>query len=394
MYKDIEMKLQYHKERIIKELIKKGVFPDNRLVQLRINNIELRLSIFKNPNIKEGSKFDYNGMTESIKMIYEDLHILYKLIYELTIKEYGELSRYVTSHLRELDDMANMYLKRAESESYTTAIGKSLIFKHKNFDIDRTSTNSIVNMGKLKIEDASKIACIINANNVDYQDILFNFNNKNMEEPLTVNAYNYNHDILTIPGESIIKEYAVSVPQSQKISGPLNLPLIVDNIENGSFITLAGKDMIMSKAAGDNGEVILEKPVALNSLSFKEHSYIDFYVIGGSSISFRFNKKPIAANFNINLNRIDNLNYIHHFFIEGESNFSFDFELDKGTVYAIKEKTLIERNRLLYSGQVDIKDFLIIHSLPGEEKEYDVTVELINTSISDEDIESIMIKKI
>lgn len=392
MFTDIEYKLKYHKEKIMQSFIKQGIYPDSKLIQSRLNSIELRLSIFKNPKIKEGSLFDTNEINNAIKDIYDDLAILYKLLYEITVVEYNKLSYYIDSHMRELDEISRMYLKRAELESYSTAIGKSLYFSHNNFDIDKSGDMSIINLGNIDIEDASKIACILNSNNVDYSNVVFKF--KKNDDIISCNAYNYNHDTIIFPGEKNKEEYNIKISDSQKISGRLELPILTNNTLGGSFITLAGKDKILYKKADKNKEIIEEKPVAINALSFSSHSYIDFYVIGGTSITFRFNKKPIATNFNMNSNRIENLNYIHHFFIECDEDFSFDFELEKGSVYAIKETTLVDQDKLYYSGQIDVKDFMVIHTMPGEKKTYDAVIEIHDTTITEDDIESIMIKKI
>lgn len=396
MFTDIELKLNYYKENIINSFIKRGIYPNNKLIQSQLNNIELRLAIFKSYNIKEGSTFNTEKINTAIKEIYNDLSILYQLLYEVTVKEYNKLSYYINSHLRELNDVANMYLKRAELESYSTALGQSILFKHNNFDLDKKNNGTVINLGKVAISDASKIACIANINNVDYSDIVFKFTENSTDNPRSIscNSYSYNHDFALFPGELNRNEYEITISESQKINSLLELPIATSNAESGKFITLAGKDKILYKQANENGEIIEEKPIAINALSFKNHSYIDFYVVGGSSISFRFNKKPIATNFNTSTNRIENLDYIHHFFIECDENFSFDFELDRGSVYAIKENTLINQDSFYYSGQVDVKEFLILHFTPKEAIEYDTTIELNNTTITENDIESIMIKKI
>lgn len=396
MFRDIELKLNYHKERIITSFIKRGIYPDNRLIQSQLNDIELRLSIFKNPKIKEGSQFNTNKINDSIKYIYDDLSILYKLLYEVTVSEYNSLSYYINSHLRELENTAQMYLKRANLESYSTALGKSILFKHNDFEIDKKDNNTVINLGTVSISDATKIACIGNINNADHSNIVFKFTEVESEKPnvISCNSYSYNRDFVVFPGELERNEFEINISESQKINSSLELPIVATNSDNGKFITLAGKDKILYKMANENGEIIEEKPIAINALSFKSHSYIDFYVVGGSSITFRFNKKPLATNFNTNANRIENLDYIHHFFIECDTDFSFDFELERGSVYAIKENTLINQDKFYYSGQVDVKDFMIVNFLSKEPKEYNATVEIYNTAISEDDIESIMIKKI
>lgn len=393
MYQDIELKVNYYREKIIQSFIKKGIYPDNRIIQARLNSIETRTSIFSSPNIKEGSNFDVTEMNNCIKNIYEDLKILYTLLYNITVLEYKKLSNYINSHLKELNDTATMYLKRAELESYTTAIGESVYFKEKEFDLDISETSTIINLGEIDIEEASKLACIANINNVDHSNIVFKFNNINETDVLLCNSYSYNHDTLSLPGEQKIKTYNYEIQDSQKINGLLELNISPESTD-GSFYTLAGKGKILYKQADEDGEIIEETPVAINALSFSGHSYIDFFVVGGSSISFRFNQKPISTNFNYSENTIENLDYVHHFFIECDDNFSFEFELDKGDVYAYKENMIISQNTFYYSGQIELNDFLVLQYLPGETQTYNTWIELYNTSLSEDDIDSLMIKKI
>lgn len=393
MFRDIELKINYHKEQIVQSFIKKGIFPNNKLIEAELNSIETRLAIFKHTNIKEGSAFDTKAFNEAIAYIYNDLRILYQLLYEVTVEEFNKLDYYINSHLVELEESSEMYLKRAELESYTTSIGKSILFKYKGFDIDKTSTISTIDLGEVSISDASRIVCIANIDNVDHSDIIFKFNND--KDTIYCNSYSYNHDFVIFPGTQIRKEYLINtINEEQKINGKLELPVIIDNMENSTFITLAGRDKISCKKANKNGEIIEEKPVAINALNFTEHSYIDFYVVGGNSISFRFNKQPISTNFNTSSNIIENLDYIHHFFIECDKDFSFDFEIDKGKIYALKETTIVDQNKLYYSGNIEAKDLLLIHTTDGELKKYNASVNVYNTSLTEDDIKSIMIKKI
>lgn len=395
MYKDIEYKLNYHKERIINSFIQRGIFPDSAMIQSQVNSIESRLSIFRNPKFKEGSTFNTAKMNQAIQDIYTDLEILYRLLYEITVKEFNKLNSYIDSHLSELQETADLYLKRAELESYSTALGTSLYFKHNNFSIENSDGSSFVSLGQIDIADATKLACVCNVNNVDFENIVFKFEEKeDSSHSISCNAYNYNHDTVTLPGEKETIEYTINLSEHQMVNGLLELPVVVNEINNSHFVTLAGKDKILYKSADENGEVMDEMPVDVSALSFSGHSYIDFYVVGGSSISFRFSKKPIATNFNTNTNKIENLDHVHHFFIECDEDFSFDFELDNGSVYALREKTLIDNESLYYSGKVDVKDFVLVQTLPGKKRTYDVTANIYNTNVSDDDIKSIMIKKI
>ena len=96
MYTDIELKTNYYKEKIVASFIKQGIYPDNKLIQSRLNDIETRLSIFKTPRVKEGSYFNTAEMNEAIKAIWDDLCILYQLLYELTVLKYNTLNNYTS----------------------------------------------------------------------------------------------------------------------------------------------------------------------------------------------------------------------------------------------------------------------------------------------------------
>lgn len=391
MYKDIEAKFNYHKERIIRSFIKQGIYPNNDLIQSKLNSIELRLSIFKKLIIKEGAAFNTREINEAIKLIYDDLTILYDLLYKITIIEYNNLNQYIQSHLNELQEVSDIYLKKAELETYSTALGKTILFKHNKFNIDKKENIIIIDLGEIEVNEASNIICMAKINNLNYSNIMFKLTNNTNE--ITSNAYNYNHDIILIPGESSSTSYEYNFKNEQKINGLIELPIRPETLV-GSFMTLGGKDKVLYKKANEHGEVIDENTLNINELSFNTHSYIDFYVVNGTSISFRFNKKPISTNFNVNSNKIENLNKIHHFFIECDSNFSFDFELEKGSIYAFREKTIIERKSLYYSGNIDVKDFLVIQTYEGKPTKYKVQAEIYNSNIAEEDIEGIIIKKI
>lgn len=391
MYKEIELKLNYHKEKIIESFIRSGIYPDNSLIESKLLNIELRLAIFKNYDIKEGTNVNIDYFNNNLKLIYDDIKILYELLYQVNILEYNSLKLYIDSHINELQEVADSFLKKAELESFTTSLGTSLLYKYNNFDIDMKDNITIIDLGQIEVCNADRIACITNINNIDYKDIVLKM--KSTDNIYSCNVYNYNHDTLLMPGKknTIIKEVVLN--NNQIIKESIELPIKIESKKSRCF-TLAGKDKILYKKANTNGEIVEEKPVAINSLNFDSRSFIDFYVVDGAGISFRFNKKPLATNFNINSNKIENLDYIQHFFIECDENFSFDIELDKGSLYAFKERTLIEKETVYYSGKLDLRDFIIIEEIPGNPSIYNCTLEINGSIVEEDDIKGIIIKKI
>lgn len=393
-YKDVEKKLNYYKQQVLKEFISKGIYPDNKLIDSKLKAVNTHLSLFKNYNVTTGKLFNANEYNKRLELIYTDLYILYELLYEITVLEYNKLQNFINSHLTELNSIVKTYNKRAEYENTTTSLGKTLLFKNNSFLIDNKDSITIINLDKIDINSGSLIACIANINNVNTEDIIFKFKEINSNSDwINVSPYNYNNELLKIPGERKKNIYEYNLQEGQMINAPLLIDIESNiNIKN-NYIILGGKNSIFVNYKDENGFIVEEKPLTLDSLVFNQKAYINFYVFDGNSISFSFNKKPISTNFPIDTQRIDNLNYIHHFFIECDEDFSFQFEIDKGQVFAIKEIGVIAENKIYYTGSEKVKDFKIIETDIGELKAYEAKVEVYNNN-QDIDIENIIIKQV
>ena len=133
MYKDIEKKLIYHKENIINAFIKKGIYPNDSLIKFKLESIDERISIFNSPIIKEGSYFDTSHFNKCIKLIYNDLAILYKVLYEINKIEFNQLNQYAKMHINEMQNIADLYLEKSNLEAYSTTLGKTILFLNSNF---------------------------------------------------------------------------------------------------------------------------------------------------------------------------------------------------------------------------------------------------------------------
>ena len=268
MYKDIEKKLIYHKENIINAFIKKGIYPNDSLIKFKLESIDERISIFNSPIIKEGSYFDTSHFNKCIKLIYNDLAILYKVLYEINKIEFNQLNQYAKMHINEMQNIADLYLEKSNLEAYSTTLGKTILFLNSNFDLDYKNNVQVINLGQLEIENASEILCIANINNIEYNNILFKFFDGG--NTYTVNPYNYNNSTLIMPGNITRNIYEVNLQESQVINGIIELPVNLE-ILNNKYLTLGAKDKILYKKANENGEIIEEKPIAINSLNFSGH---------------------------------------------------------------------------------------------------------------------------
>lgn len=392
-YKDVEKKLEYYKQQILQELVKKGIYPDNELIESRLNSYDTHLAIFKNYNAVTGNLFNANEYNERLKLIYTDLNFLYELLYEITVIEYNKLQNFINSHLAELNSIVKTYNKRAEYENSTTSLGKTLLFQNNSFSIESKDSVTLLRLDNLEISNAAVLACIANINNVKAEDVIFKFKQVGTEQWIHASPYNYNNEVVVMPGERKKSIYEYNLQEGQVITGPLLLDIDSEiNIKN-DYTIMGGKNKIFVNYKNDDGFIVEDKPLTVDSLVFNQKAYINFYIVDGNSISFRFNKKPLATNFPVDTQRVEDLNYIHHFFIECDEDFSFQFEIDKGQVYAIKETGVISDNKLYYTGSEKINDFKIIESSAGELNDYEVIVEAHNSNEAI-DIDSIIIKQV
>ena len=391
-YLDVIEKLNYYKSSILKDFIKKGIYPDNKLISSRLNSFDANLSLFKNYNKVSGEYFDANEYNESLKLIYQDLNILMQVLNTLSIKEYYKQQNFINSYMNELYSIVNSYTKRAEFENSTTSFGKTIMFKNNNFKIDTDNSTTIIDLDTVELEEGSTLACIANINNIDPDNLLFAF--KNNRELYEVTAYNYSNETLTLPGKKNIKSYIYNIPKDQQATGSILMDIEADiNIKN-KYTILGGKDKIFLNYKDDSNYDIQPAPTSLKSFMFQEKTYVNFYIVNGNSVAFKFNKKPISANFPIEEGRINNLKTIHHFFLECDEGFSFEIELDKGNVYAIKEEGIVNNDNLYYTGTNLINDFNIIEESSGNFKKFDAQLKIINDNNDDIDIKSIIIKQI
>lgn len=391
-YKDVTKKIDYHRQRILLEFVKKGIYPSNEAINSRLKAIDSYLAVFKNYNVKPGNLFNADEFNERSKQIYSDLTFLYELLHELTVIEFNKLQSFVNSHLSELGSIVETYNKKAEYENNSTTLGKTLLFKNNSFSVEDKDSITKVDLGTVEMHDASTIAGIANINNVKAEDIIFKFKEVNSETWLNVSAYNYNNDMLKVPGENKTKKHEYSMKDNQVFNGPLLLDIGAVDIKN-RYSILGGKNKILVNYKDDNGYTVEEKPISIDSLYIDKKAFIDFYIVDGNSITFKFNKNPIATNFSIDNNRIDNLKTVHHFFIECDKDFAFEFSIDKGEVFAVREKGVVSEDKLYYTGTNLVKDFIIIENSLGALRRYDAVIEAHNSN-EDIDIDSIIIKEL
>ena len=391
MYKDIELKIEYHKENILKEFIKKGIYPNNKSLASRISNIDTNLAIFKHYKVSEGSKFNVEEYNNALTHIMKDIEILYKTCFDLTVIEYNQQQEFINSHLDELITITDMYKKRAEFENSSTTLGKTLLFQNGEFLFEKDNSTTVINLGTVSFEEATTCALFSNIHNAKESDLLFTLTRG--DERLSVSPYNISSSTITIPGSKAIESYEFKIQPEQIVNGPLLIDIGEDININNDYTIFGSKNNIFINNIKTNIHSLEEAPSNLGSYTFTDRSYVNFYIVGGNSASFKFSKRPITTNFPLEEPKLYNLNNIHHIFMEVDKDFSFSIELDKGSIYAIKDDGVINSGSLYYTGISAVTDFHILEEMSGSKVDYEVSFNIFNDNDSNFDIESIIIKE-
>ncbi len=396
MYKDMLEKMKYYKARIIQSFIEKGIYPTDEKVSYLLETIDTGLAYLSVNEAIPGETIDVKSFNAMINSIYRDLTLLYKLFFELAVNEYELLSCFIDTHLDELERTVDFYQEKTTQELSTTSLGKTIFFQNGSYDFVIQNNVMHIDLGTIAVNQASRIASIFNATSVQGDNIIFNYSlTTNPGKIIKSSPYNHDYNTLLIPGEQNKNIYNFMIDKDQNITNMIKMDTHNEIKDENDYIILAGRNKVLVKQFGEVTKYqIKERPTKFDLLGFSERSYIDFYTIGTKSITFRFNKKPVNTNFSLDNYTVSNLNYIHHFFIECDENFSFDFDIDGGEIYAIKEQGVVIDGELFFAKAIDVREFKIIEYELGDKVQYDVSVDVINDDLEHIDIQSIVIKEL
>lgn len=359
-YIDAIEKINYYKERIMRELTRSGIYPDSIAVNERLADFDAELALFTHNYISAGESFDTAQFNEEFAMIVQDLKILYKLVYQLSVKNYQETKEYAESHVSELQNMAKRYQYKTKFEIDSTSLGTTVYFKSGGFDISLDNTTAKISLGSLEVNNGASLACIFNADDIRPENVVFSFDGKNCS------PYDLNRDFFKVDGELGCKIHSYSVSEDEVINSAhvMNIKEFVPNAQN-KYVIYAGSDQIQLQngfAAKTDGTPML----------FGTPGELNFYVLGGTFINFDFSKAPLSKNFNGT--SIENLAKHHKITMEYEAGFALDFVTD-GTIYATRKAGVVNKDRLYYPAGDSVYDFRIEEYLSTEKKKFkDVSV--------------------
>lgn len=392
MYKDMLLKMIYHKEQIIKAFIKKGYFPRNDEINAKVTAMDNRLAIFSKMVFMPGEKLDVRKLNHMLKEVYTDITFLYKVIEELSKVELIALQNYTETHLTYLEDLAKTFSDRASEEITSTTLGTTVFFQSTNFNVDTDDELTTIDLGEVELVQGKKVGCFANINNIEDANVKFHFNAEK-EYDFEALPYNYNNTFYDIPGTRGVNNYELELNKDIIVSGEVNIPLEKVDLRNDYYI-LGGRNcmMVTSKVTGER--TIYPFAYLDNAFVAGENCYITFFVCDTNEIEYSFNKKPLHTNFSLQNGIINMTKEINKVFLDVEEGFTCYFNLGEGKVYASSEVGLVNKDKIAYKGHTGLRDFMIKEFVNSNSTKYNVTVTMTTETEAEMIIDNIYLKEL
>lgn len=388
-------KYHYYKNIVIKNYIEKGIYPNNSQIEKTINRIDLALPILQDYAIHEGDTFDTEKYNDTLTQIYTDLKYLCEITNDLAVSKLNYLKAFLNSHLIDMQNKANAYNMRALIEKNSSALGETLVYKTNIYPTIVDNSCTIELEKGIELIKQSKLACILNADNISNDDIVFKFINTQTGQEYYSNAYNVANIPFTVPGNLISNKYSISFNENETISSQTKISLENSTYsKTNNYNIYSGKNKCIIKNTETGTCTITDIPIN-TACTIEEHSYIEFYVLDGNDIVFTFNKKPINTNFQIQNNRA-NVTTNKRIFIECDEGFVFNISIDSGTIYAYQNtlKT-INNDNILINNPHKLYDFLVYEYQKNTNMDlYDIQVIINNVNTQYITIKSIIVKEL
>lgn len=368
-YADQKKKIDYYRTRIIQDLTKKGIYPDDQRIAAILSNINTSLGILQYVNIGKGEEFDTKKFNEDMLRIWQDLKILYTLAYDITVKDYEELKVWSEVKLEELKNMTDNYRYKTKFELDSTYLGTTIFFQSVGYDIKNENGVVKVNLGTVSAEAQAKLFCVFDCDAVNPRNVIFSFKNS---KGLISNCspYVYNRDFFTVEGTLRKNTYNVVLNGEKVRTSFICTPAsLAGKVSHDNKYKLYGGKGFITKGylAKKYAAVTLNVPIEIGG----EGGIVTFFIVNGSYATFSFSEEPQHKNFNGT--DIKNMPYCQKIVIEHYKDISFTFKTD-GIIFATCHDGSIVNGELLYPAADPVNDIMIEEYTVGSKQSYDVTV--------------------
>lgn len=392
LYKDMLLKLEYHRNNILKAFIKQGYFPKKDEINAKLTLIDERLALFKSYVFIPGNLFNNKEMNHALEMLYNDIAFLYKVLEDIYIDKYNSMLLNIETHMIHLESLASHFKKRTDEEIKSTTLGKTLLFKTNDFEIDVKDESLEIFIDSIELTQGAEIACFANINNTDKRNILFKFEAEDSSNDFTALPFNYNNDTYIVPGEITVKNHDLNLSSDFNINSEIVIPFET-NLKN-DYKILGGKDKIIVTDKTTGQITVSDFPTVDKPFIAKSNCYISFYTEGVGILEYNFSKRPFHANFSIQDGTIRTTKDIQRIFLDVEEGFICYFDLDNNiNIWGTKEDAIVDNSQLIYDGLLLVRDFKIKEYIKDKTTKYNIKVSITEMD-NDEVIDCIYIKEI
>lgn len=382
MYLDEIEKLNYYKKQIVDNYLEKGSTIDKNKLQSKLDEIDAKLSIFRQGYIEEGETLNLDKFNDQKSDIYADLCILYKTAYKIAREKLATVENRIECELQSLNETAKQYKDKTALETLSV-YGNTIYFATNGFDQQYKDGQVEINLGSISIPSGSYIVCICDCDETEPENIVFEF-----DDNIKIADYMYGRKYLKLAGN-----YTINTEEIEKTEAAATAFEVKGEGANPSstYNIYAGKNKLTIKNPDIYRTRFVDKTLNIPFVADSDCE-ISFYIYGASTIAFNYSGEYDYKSFDGYL--IESPKYRQKVLIKAKSGFTLDFVTD-GTIYADKQSCITGDSSVICpKGYDGVSDFLLEEIAYGDDITFDnVRIVAKNATVAFHDINYVAIKQ-
>lgn len=382
MYLDEIVKLNCYKKQIVDNYLEKGSTIDKNKLQSKLDEIDAKLSIFRQGYIEEGETLNLDKFNDQKSDIYTDLCILYKTAYKIAREKLATVENRIECELQSLNETAKQYKNKTALETLSV-YGNTIYFATNGFDQQYKDGQVEINLGSISIPSGSYIVYICDCDETEPENIVFEF-----DDNTKIADYMYGRKYLKLAGN-----YTINTEEIEKTEAAATAFEVKGEGANlsSTYNIYAGKNKLTIKNPDIYRTRFIDKTLNIPFVADSDCE-ISFYIYGASTIAFNYSGEYDYKSFDGYL--IESPKYRQKVLIKAKAGFTLDFVTDV-TIYADKQSCITGDSSIICpKGYDGVSDFLLEEIAYGDDITFDnVRIVAKNATVAFHDINYVAIKQ-